>query len=155
MKKYTSSPDTACLSSHIFFLSLLPSLPPSLPPSPPLPSLLPFLPPSLPSLFTSECEGTDTFDFYDLLDYNDYEYSDWAERRGAVLGCRDGRFGTICPEGWGVREASVACREFGYSPHGELHRARLCALMCVSRLFDNWIWTICTHTVCHLLARSV
>ena len=58
--------------------------------------------------------------FYHQPENYDELYFDDAELiRGRVEICIGGRFGTICEKLWTNQDASVACKQLGYSTYGQ------------------------------------
>ena len=63
---------------------------------------------------------SDSADYFymGLADYDSSYYDKDGLRVGRVEVCVDGRYGSICYESWDNRDASVVCRQLGFSPYG-------------------------------------
>ncbi len=52
-------------------------------------------------------------------DYDSIYYDKNGLRVGRVEVCFGGRYGTVCDNGWDDNDASVLCRQMGFSPYGK------------------------------------
>ncbi len=60
------------------------------------------------------------YDFYDqVTDYDSFYYSGGQLARGRVEVCVEETWGTVCGVGFDDSDASVVCKQLGFSPYGE------------------------------------
>jgi len=59
------------------------------------------------------------YEFYSDNDISDYYFYKDELTRGTVDVCVNDTFNVICDDTWNMEDASVVCRQLGFSPYGK------------------------------------
>ncbi len=68
--------------------------------------------------------GTDDYLYVNEDSIESYYFIKDEVARGRVEVCTEGLWSTVCGDDWSEREASVVCRQLGFSPYGKLPCSR-------------------------------